>query len=89
VDAKNQIYNVAVGGRTDLNTLYTMLKATLKLNGVTYDKSPIYRDFRTGDVMHSQADITKIEILLGYKPEFEIAAGIEKAMPWYVANLKG
>jgi UDP-N-acetylglucosamine 4-epimerase len=88
-EAKNQIYNVAVGGRTDLNTLYAILKNTLKVNGISYEKNPIYRDFRAGDVMHSQADITKIEKLLGYKPEFEIAAGIENAMPWYVENLKG
>ncbi|ENX42343.1 hypothetical protein F886_03544 [Acinetobacter sp. NIPH 542] len=89
IDAINQIYNVAVGGRTDLNTLFEMLKKTLKENGVNYSKDPIYRDFRAGDVKHSQADISKIKTLLGYEPEFNIASGVEKAMPWYIENLKG
>lgn len=89
IAAMNQIYNVAVGGCTDLNTLFLMLRDTLKVNGVHYTKKPIYRDFRAGDVKHSQADITKIKKFLGYEPEFNIVSGITKAMPWYVQNLKG
>lgn len=88
-DAMNQIYNVAVGDRTDLNTLFEMLKQTLKVNGINYIKDAIYRDFRAGDVKHSQADISKIRNLLGCEPEFDIASGIKQAMPWYIKNLKG
>ncbi len=84
-EAKNQVYNVAVGGRTTLNTLFTALKDNLSTNGVQYIKAPIYRDFRAGDVRHSQADISKIQSALGYDPQFDIVQGIEKAMPWYVA----
>lgn len=87
-DALNQIYNVAVGGRTDLNQLFKMLVDTLHSNGVTYNKLATYRDFRAGDVKHSQADISKIQRCLGYAPEFTIDQGIQKAMPWYVANHK-
>ena len=86
-DAKNQVYNVAVGGRTTLNTLFAALKDTLRTNGVTYNKDPVYRDFRAGDVRHSQADISKIQKLLGYDPLFNIIQGIAKAMPWYVGFL--
>lgn len=84
-DVKNQVYNVAVGGRTTLNTLFTALKENLSTNGVTYNKDPVYRGFRAGDVRHSQADITKIQTLLGYDPQFNIIRGIQKAMPWYVS----
>lgn len=87
-DALNQIYNVAVGGRTDLNTLFEMLKTNLAQHQIDYSQSAIYRDFRVGDVKHSQADISKIEQRLGYVPEFTIAQGIEKAMPWYVQHLE-
>ncbi|MGP4865173.1 NAD-dependent epimerase/dehydratase family protein [Psychrobacter sp. T6-5] len=83
-DAKDEVYNVAVGGRTTLNTLFTELHKNLKLNGIDYTKSTVYRDFREGDVRHSQADISKIKNALGYEPEFNIFQGIEKAMPWYV-----
>ena len=87
-DAKNQVYNVAVGGRTTLNTLFTALKDNLSINGVDYSQVPIYRDFREGDVRHSQADISKIQSALGYDPQFDVVQGIKKAMPWYVTFLQ-
>lgn len=86
--AKNQVYNVAVGDRTTLNDLFNAIKAALNENGVNYTKDAVYRDFRAGDVRHSQASIAKIEKALGYAPEFRIDAGIQLAMQWYVQNLK-
>ena len=87
-EAKNQVYNVAVGDRTTLNELFSAIKAALNANGVTYSKQPVYREFRAGDVRHSQASIDKIEKLLGYKPKVMIKNGIGLAMKWYV-GLKG
>lgn len=84
----NQVYNVAVGDRTTLNQLFNSIKSALTDNDITYNKEPVYRDFREGDVRHSQADISKIKALLGYMPEFVIEGGIAKAMPWYVSSLK-
>ncbi|MOA00974.1 hypothetical protein D3C78_1203560 [compost metagenome] len=52
-----------------------------------YGKEPNYRDFRAGDVRHSQADIGKAQRLLGYAPQFDIQAGIAEAMPWYIRSL--
>lgn len=85
--ARNQVYNVAVSGRTDLNHLFESLKTTLASNGVAYAKGPVYREFRAGDVRHSQADVGKAQRLLGYAPQFDIDKGIEKAMPWYIGFL--
>lgn len=87
-NARNQVYNVAVSGRTDLNHLFGQLKQALAANAVSYTKSAVYRDFRAGDVRHSQADISKAENLLGYTPAYDINAGIAKAMPWYIQFLK-
>ena len=87
-DAKNQVYNVAVGGRTTLNTLFTALKDHLSINGIDYSQAPIYRDFREGDVRHSQSDISKIQSALGYDPQFDVVQGVKKAMPWYVTFLQ-
>ncbi|WP_448549201.1 SDR family oxidoreductase [Thalassotalea fusca] len=83
----NQVYNVAVGDRTTLNILFDSLKNALRENNVDYDGEPTYREFRAGDVRHSQADITKARELLGYEPEYRIQQGISKAMLWYVDNL--
>lgn len=84
--AKNKIYNVAFGGKTSLNQLFVALKDALIESGVKYQLQPTYRDFRDGDVRHSQADISKAESLLGYSPEFRIDQGIKKAMPWYISR---
>lgn len=84
--ARNQVYNVAVGGRTSLNQLFEALRHALADNGVRYDKRPMHREFRAGDVRHSQADLSKAERLLGYAPSHDIHAGIQAAMPWYKAS---
>ncbi len=84
----NQIYNVAVSGRTSLNALYDKLKAGLLAYApqvASHEAS--YRDFRAGDVRHSQADIGKAARLLGYVPTHDLDAGLAAAMPWYVEHL--
>ena len=83
--ALNQVYNVAVGDRTTLNELFALLRINLAANGVSADTQPVYRDFRAGDVRHSQADIGKAQRLLSYAPSHRLAAGIAQAMPWYVS----
>lgn len=85
-DATNQVYNVAVGDRTTLNELFNAIKSALADNGVTYKQEPTYRDFRPGDVRHSQADVSKANRLLGYEPKFNISQGIDEAMAWYIRN---
>ena len=87
-EARNQVYNVAVGGRTTLNQLFSYIRESLGDNGIRYEKDAIYRDFRAGDVRHSQADVSKANNLLGYDPQYTIEQGIKKAMPWYVGSLK-
>lgn len=86
-EAKNEVYNVAVGDRTTLNDLFHALQSALAENGKPYARKPVYRDFRAGDVRHSQADISKASSKLGYAPEFRIMDGIAKAMPWYIENV--
>lgn len=88
VAARNQVYNVAVGGRTSLNELFAMLRAALAENGLEYHRAAHYREFRQGDVRHSQADTEKARRLLGYQPAFQVDAGIGLAMPWYLDFLR-
>ncbi|EKP0314855.1 SDR family oxidoreductase [Aeromonas veronii] len=82
-DAKDQVYNVAVGDRTTLNELYRVIKKALLVHGVCVDKEPIYRAPRVGDVRHSQANIDKAVEKLGYNYSHMILDGIMQAMPWY------
>jgi len=85
--AKNEVYNVAVGGRTSLNDLFSSIKNGLqdKLPNLSSSK-PIHRDFRAGDVRHSQADISKAKEKLGYIPSHNINDGLKNALDWYIDN---
>jgi UDP-N-acetylglucosamine 4-epimerase len=85
--ARNQVYNVAVGDRTTLNRLFELIRDNLAEQGVDPGLKPVYRDFRAGDVRHSQADIGKAQRLLGYAPTHRIAQGVAEAMRWYVQSL--
>ena len=80
----NNIYNVAVGERTSLNELVEILKDSLSIHQIKPSSVIAYRDFRKGDVLHSQADISKAKTLLGYKPTHDIKSGIKKAITWYI-----
>ena len=87
-DAKDEVYNVAVGDRTTLNDLYKAIQSALNECDINIVQEPIYRAFRAGDVRHSQADVSKAANSLGYTPEYKILQGISKAMPWYVNFLR-
>ena len=85
----NQIFNVAVGESITLNELYKEIKRIVKIKfSKTYDLPLDYRDFRQGDIRHSQADITKIKNILGYAPKFNINKGLEIAIDWYADQIK-
>ena len=87
-EAVNQVYNVAVSERTTLNQLFESIRALLEPQFPHLKNfAPIYRDFRAGDVRHSQADIRKAQNLLGYAPTHRIGQGLQVAMNWYVQNL--
>ena len=83
-DAENEVYNVAVGGRTTLNELFYAIRDGLaKGNPDLEEVEPNYRDFRAGDVRHSQADISKARTKIGYEPSYTISQGLGKALEWY------
>jgi len=87
-DATNQVFNVALNDRTSLNKLYQMIEERLinRVNGLV-KKDPVYRDFRAGDVRHSQADISKAQRLLFYEPSHKISEGLDEAMDWYATSM--
>ena len=87
-DATDQIYNVALNDRTSLNKLYKMIEDRLieRTEGLK-KKEPIYRDYREGDVRHSQANIDKAKKLLGYDPKHLISNGMDEAIDWYISSL--
>ncbi len=87
-EASNKVYNVAFGERTTLNELYVLIKAEVKKHkSDIQDKTPIYREFRAGDVRHSLADISRSQSLLDYAPTYGVKEGLELAGKWYAENV--
>ncbi len=86
-NAANKVYNIAVGERATLNELYEMLRLRLlpRFPHLAEAKAQ-YRDFRSGDVRHSHADISKARALLGYEPTYGLQDGLDEALDWYVSN---
>jgi UDP-N-acetylglucosamine 4-epimerase len=86
-EATDQVYNCALNARTSLNQLYEMIEERL-INRVERisKKKPTYKDFRAGDVLHSQANISKAKTILCYQPSHKIAEGLDITMDWYVKN---
>lgn len=80
----HEVFNVAVGDRTTLNQLYAAIRQQVaRWQPAAAALQPVYRDFRAGDVRHSQADIGKAASLLGYAPTHRVAEGLDIAAPWY------
>lgn len=83
-EALNQVYNTAVGDRTSLNQLITLLKELL----TTYDPEirnidVKYGPDRLGDIPHSLASVDKAKRLLGYCPSHTLKDGLKEAVKWY------
>ncbi|MEY2429373.1 MAG: UDP-N-acetylglucosamine/UDP-N-acetylgalactosamine 4-epimerase [Verrucomicrobiota bacterium] len=83
-DAINETYNIALHDRTSLNELFGVLRDKLLPFHPDLERCrPVYSDFRPGDVRHSEADISKAQRLLGYKPSHTVAEGLAEALDWY------
>lgn len=82
--ALNQVYNIAVAGRTTLNQLYAILQRMLLADHPQVAETvPLYQEFRAGDVRHSHADISKASRLLHYRPTHDLQRGLQQTVHWY------
>jgi len=80
--ACGESFNIACGGRISLLDLVATIN---KITGQNI--KPKLDPPRPGDILHSQADITKAGKLLGWKPSVDFDGGIEKAVAWYRQQL--
>jgi len=81
-NAPGRAINVGVGGRFTLNQ-------TIALLNQIFGKqvTPRYDPPRSGDVLHSQADISLARQVLGYEPKVPYEQGLKKTVEWYRAEL--
>jgi UDP-N-acetylglucosamine/UDP-N-acetylgalactosamine 4-epimerase len=86
-ESLNQVYNIAVGHRTTLISLYELIRDTLSGTlGKAVSKDPTYAPARAGDIPHSHADISKAASLLGYAPTHDVSEGLIEAIAWYASR---
>ena len=77
---KGERYNVACGDRTTNNEILDFLRD--RFPDLTIRNAP----WRPGDVMHTQADISKIKEDLGYEPLVRFWDGLERTLAWWGLN---
>jgi len=89
-EAFAKAYNTAAGGRETLNNLYSAISNGLKEKLPELKvQEPIYRDFRAGDIRHSNANIDQAKELLGYEPTHNLEQGLKESLEWYINDIKG
>ena len=80
--ANGRVFNVGTGQTQTLNDLYATLAEILG-----FREKPSYGPMRSGDILHSQANIDRAKNELGYIPETNFRAGLEQTTAWYLETL--
>jgi len=75
-EAAGKVYNIACGEKTTLKELYSILKR--KAASASPHHSPVYEDFRAGDIVHSTASVERAGLLLGYRPSYSLEDGLDE-----------
>jgi UDP-N-acetylglucosamine 4-epimerase len=87
--ALGEVFNVANGRRTTLTELFALIRDRVAaVDPAAATRLPVHQPFRAGDVRHSLADIAKARTLLGYEPTHDVAAGLDLAASWYIADAR-
>lgn len=82
--AGSEVFNVGLGERTSLNELCALIGAQVrKLDPSLEFPGPVHGPARSGDIVHSQADISKIRRQLGFEPLGNLAGGVQEMARWF------
>ncbi len=82
-------FNVGLGERTSLNELSFLIASQVaRLNPSASPSIPIHDPARAGDIIHSQADISKIRDRLGFEPMVSVRDGIEQMVRWSAERIQ-
>jgi UDP-glucose 4-epimerase len=79
-DAHGHVINVATGTSISLLQLIERLQEIMGT-----DIQPEFQPTRSGDIVHSSADVTKLRELLNFTPVISLEDGLANAVAWYRA----
>lgn len=76
--SSGKVFNIACGNRYTLNRLLT------EVSYLTGNKAnPQFIEPRSGDIRHSQADISSARELIGYRPKIDFREGLKRTVEWF------
>jgi nucleoside-diphosphate-sugar epimerase len=78
--ASGLVFNGGTGARITLNEVLKLLE---KISGQKIQAK--YDPPRTGDILHSQADVSLARKVLGYEPGVQFEEGLRRTWDWYKA----
>jgi nucleoside-diphosphate-sugar epimerase len=77
-----EAFNAACGDRITVNSMLE------QINKITGKNIPaIYEQARAGDILHSQADVSKARTMMGFQAQTTFEEGLRRTVEWYKNNL--
>jgi len=80
-EVSGRVLNVATGSRVTLNETLRILERLANRPAQSRHEPP-----RTGDILHSQADIQLARKLLAYEPSVNFEEGLRRTWEWYLSE---
>ena len=78
------IFNIACGQSTSINELFTLIRGELSKHDIRIASiDPIYGAPRHGEILHSNADISKAHQFFGYSPQLSLLEGLRETISYY------
>lgn len=77
-EAKHEIFNIGSGKAVTVNHVANTLAQYIN----PAIKPKITQKYRSGDIRHCYADISKISSKLGYSPKYDFDSGIKEVVDW-------
>lgn len=78
-----RVYNIACGERHSLLETFSLLAGLTDFAG-----EPVFGPARKGDILHSQASISRAKDELGYAPLIGFSEGLRRTVDWYAEKLQ-
>jgi UDP-glucuronate 4-epimerase len=80
-DVAYKIYNIGCSHPVKLMDFISEME-----NAIGKEADKIFLPMQPGDVYQTNANTTKLETEIGYKPHFSLHEGIGQFMNWYISN---
>lgn len=78
---RGEVFQLGTGIPTSVNELVQLMRETV---GENYPFSVKYDSFRQGEIKEVYTDISKSRRMLGFEPQMDLKAGLQKTWQWFL-----